>query len=194
MVPAAYLADSANTLPRVVRLAASTGVSPVNARFTAVNGNAMPAIDGPFLALELPLKEQPSKIRLEGERIVMASSGDKVLLDVSGMNGAGVLEVVKIGADTGVMYRTVGTQAPDMDKTLLLAQGDVAIIGSSGLLTEINTADPSGRAVIGGTQKPWMISASYWWLLPILAVIGMVLLLVFASRARRRQAAERTDP
>ena len=193
MVPAAYLADSGNTLPRVVRLAASTGVSPVNASFTAVNGNAMPAIDGPFLALELPLKDQPSKIKLDGGRIVMASSNDKVLLDVSGVDGAGVLEVIKVGGNTGVMYRNVGTQAPGMDKTLLLAQGDVAVIGSGGLLTEINTADPSGRAVLGGARKPWMISSSYWWLLPILAVIGMVLLMVFASRARRRRAAEKTD-
>ncbi len=193
MVPATYLADSANTLPRVVRLAASTGVSPVNARFTAVNGDAMPATGGSFLALELPLKDQPSKIKLDAGRIVLASSDNKALLDVSGLNGAGVLEVVKIGGDAGVMYRNVGAQTPNMDKVLLLAHGDVAVIGSDGLLTEINTADPSGRVVLGGAQKPWMTSASYWWLLPVLAVIGMVLLLVFASRARRRRVAEKTE-
>ncbi|MES2944876.1 MAG: cellulose biosynthesis cyclic di-GMP-binding regulatory protein BcsB [Pseudomonadota bacterium] len=193
MVPAAYMADSANTLPRVVRLAATTGVSPVNARFTAVNGDAMPATGGPFLALELPLKDQPSKIKLDGGRIVMASSDDKVLFDASGLNGAGVIEVLKIGADTGVMYRNVGTHAPGMDKTMLLAQGDVAVIGTGGLLTEINTADPSGRAVMGGAQKPWMISGSYWWLLPILCVVAMVMLLVFASRTRRRRASEKAD-
>lgn len=193
MVPAAYLADSVNTLPRVVRMVASTGVSPVNARFTAVNGDTPPATAGPFLALELPMKNQASKIKLEGGRIVMASGDGKTLLDVNGLNGAGVLEVVKIGSDTGVVYRNVGTQAPAMDKTLLLAQGDVAVIGSSGLLTEINTADPSGRAVIGGAQKPWMLSASLWWLVPILGVLGMLMLLVLASRARRRRAAEKLE-
>ena len=193
MVPATYLADAANTLPRVVRLAASTGVSPVNARFTAVNGDVMPAPGGPFLALELPLKNQPSKIRLDNGRLEMAFKNDKVLLDVGGLNGVGVLEVVKAGSDTGVMYRNVGAQAPAMDKTLLLAQGDVAVVGSSGLLDEINSSDPSGRAVLGGAQKPWMIAGNYWWLLPVLAVIGMVLLLVFASRARRRRASEKTE-
>lgn len=193
MVPAAYLADSVNTLPRVIRMAASTGLSPVNARFTASNDDAMPAPGGPFLALELPLKDQPSKIKLDGGRILMASNKDKVLLDISGLNGAGVLEVVKIKGEFGLMYRNVGMQAPSMDKSLLLAQGDVAIIGSGGVLAEINSADPSGRAVIGGAQKPWMISGIYWWLLPILAVISMVVLLVFASRARRRQAAEKNN-
>lgn len=191
MVPASYLADSVNSLPRVVRLAATTGVSPGNARFSAMKGDVMPATDGPFLALELPLKDQPSRIKLDGGRIVLASSGNKVLLDVSGLNSAAVLEVIKIGGHTGVMYRNVGTQSPSMDKAMLLSQGDVAVIGASGLLSEINTADLSGRAVIGGAQKPWMISGLYWWLLPILGVAGMALLLVLASRMRRRRAAEK---
>ena len=190
MVPAAYLADATNTLPRVVRLAASTGVSPVNARFTAVNGDVMPPAGGPFLAMELPLKDAKSRVKLDGGRVVMASSDDKVFLDVTGLNNVGIAEVVKIGADTGVMYRNAGTLPPSMDKTILLGQGDVAVIGTSGLLGEINTSDPTGRKVVGEQRKPWMLTGGYWWLLPVLGVVFMIALLVFASRRRRRASDE----
>jgi hypothetical protein len=190
MVPASYLADAENTLPRVVRLAASTGVSPVNARFTAVNGDAMPSPGGPFLAMELPFKDAKSKVRLDGGRVVMASRDDKVFLDISGVNNVGIAEVVTLGGETGVIYRNAGPQAPFLDKPLLLSQGDVAIIGSSGLLGEFNTADPTGRGVIGDQHRPWMLSNGYWWLLPVLGVVFMVALLVFASRRRRRSTEE----
>ena len=188
MVPAAYLADASATLPRVVRVAASTGVSPQNARFTAVTGDAIPAAGGAFLTMELPMKDGKSQVKIEGGRVVMTGGNDKPFLDVSGQNNVGIVEVVKMGGDVGVAYRTAGTQPPAMDKAILLAQGNVAVIGSNGLLGEINTADPSGPTVAGGEGRPWLLSASDWWLLPVLAVFFMLALLVFSSRKRRRAA------
>ena len=188
MVPAAYLADASASLPRVVRLAASTGVSPQNARFTAVTGDAIPDAGGAFLAMELPIKNSKSKVKIEGGRVVMTGSNDKAFLDVTGLNNVGIVEVVKMGGDVGVAYRNAGTQPPAMDKAILLTQGDVAVIGSNGLLGEINTADPSGRALVEGDVRPWLLTAGYWWMLPVLAVVFMVALLVFASRMRRRAA------
>ena len=188
MVPAAYLADASATLPRVVRVAASTGVSPQNARFTAVTGDAIPAAGGAFLTMELPMKDSKSQVKIEGGRVVMTGGNDKPFLDVSGLNNVGIVEVVKMGGDVGVAYRTAGTQPPTMDKAILLAQGNVAVIGSNGLLGEINTADPSGPTVAGGEGRPWLLRASDWWLLPVLAVFFMVALLVFAGRKRRRAA------
>ena len=186
MVPASYLADSANSLPRVVRLAATTGVSPVNARFTAVNGDAVPSPGGSFLALDLPFKDTKSRVKLDAGHVVMASDENKVFLDVTGLNKVGIAEVVKFGSDTGVWYRNAGQQPPSMDKAMLLGQGDVAIIGSNGLIGEINTNDPTGRGVVGGQHRPWMFSFSFWWLLPVLVFALLIVLLVFASRRRRR--------
>ena len=191
MVPAAYLADASATPPRVVRVAASTGVSPQNARFTAVTGDAIPAAGGAFLAMDLPLKDSKSKVKIEGGRVVMTGSNDKPFLDVTGLNNVGIVEVVKMGGDVGVAYRNTGTQSPAMDKPILLAQGDVAVIGANGLLGEINTADPSGRAVVQGEVRPWLLTVGYWWMLPVLAVVFMVALLVFASRMRRRAAGKK---
>lgn len=191
MVPAAYLIDASNTLPRVIRMAASTGVSPQNARFTAVTEEAMPTPGGAFLVMDLSLKDSTTRVKLEGGRLVITNNSDKPFLDVTGLNNAGVLEVIKVGGDTGVMYRTVGSQPPTMDKAMLLSRGDVALIGSDGLLDEINTADPFGQAVAESQDRPWLLTAGYWWMLPVLAVVFMVALLVSASRMRRRAARKR---
>ena len=191
MVPASYLADAAVTLPRVVRLAASTGVSPQNARFTAVTGDAVPAPGGAFLAMELPLKDARSKVKVEAGRVVMTSSTDKPFLDIAGMNNLAIVEVVKVGGEVGVSYRNAGNQPPAMEKSLLLSQGDVALIGSNGLLSEINTADPAGRAVVQGNNRPWLLTLGYGWMLPVLIVIFMIALLVFASRMRCRVSGQK---
>lgn len=188
MVPAGYLTDAFATLPRVIRVAASTGVLPQNARFTAVRGDAAPPAGGAFLAMELPLRDTHSKVTLDGGHVVIRGAGDKRFLDVTGHKQIGIVEVVKLGADMGVTYRDAGAQPPAMDKSLLLSQGDVAIIGLNGLLGEINTADSIRRAVLEGTRRPWMLSIGYGWTVPLLAVIFVIGSMVFASRIRRRTA------
>ena len=190
MVPASFLGDAVNTLPRVVRMAATTGVSPLQARFTAVSSGTTGKPGGPFLALELPFKDARSKVKLEGGRLVMSAHTDKAILDVTGLNNVGVVEIVEVGGDRGVVYRSVGAEAPAMDKPMLLARGDVAVFGSNGLLAEINAADPSGSGVSveeSGDSRPWRLGQGYWWTLPLLAIALLIALMVFASRMRRRE-------
>jgi hypothetical protein len=189
MVPAAYLADATRTLPRVIRMAASTGVSPQNARFTAVNSGAPPAPGGAFLALDLPFKDSKSRVTADAGHVVLTSASGDALFDANGLNNIGVVEVTKVDGDTGVIYRTIGATAPAMDKPIRLADGDVALIGASGLLREVNSADPAGRNPQAGPAGSWLLGRGYWWMLPVVLVAFMIGLLVFASRARRRRAA-----
>jgi hypothetical protein len=189
LVPASYLNDAQNTLPRVVRLAATTGVSPINARFSAVADNTQPKIDGPFLAIDLPLSDaKKSDAKVEGGRLVIAGNGDKPLVDVTGLNRVGLLEVTKVGSDLGASYRTLGTEAPAMDKPMQLSDGNVAIIGVNGLRSEVNTVDPTGQGRLR-EARPSFFERTYWWLLPILVVAFFIALLVYASRVRRRKSA-----
>ena len=154
----------------MIRLAASTGVSPLNARFTAVSDDDVPAPGGAFLALELPFKGAKSKVTLDHGRVLMSADTSKPILDVTGLDKVGFVEVVKVGADTGVIYRSAGVEPP---------------------ASEINSADPGGRSAMVEEGSPWLRSRSYWWMLPILAIVFMIALLVFASRMRRRKASER---
>jgi hypothetical protein len=189
-VPSAYLADAVNTLPRVIRLAATVGISPVKTTFTAVSGSDMPAPGAAFLAIDLPMKDARSDVRLDAGHLMLTAGGDKPVLDVTGLGRIGILDIVTIGSTSGVAYRSGGAQVPAMDKPILLAQGNVAVIGDKGLLSEINTADPGGRAVVGEESGAWLLSRGYWWMVPVLGVIFMVALLVFASRVRRRRASD----
>jgi hypothetical protein len=189
LVPASYLNDAQNTLPRVIRLAATTGVSPVNAKFSAVADGTQPKIDGPFLAIDLPLSDaKKSEAKIEGGRLLIAGGGDKPLVDVTGLDRVGLLEVTKVGSDTGASYRTLGKEAPAMDKPMQLSDGNVAIIGAQGLRSEVNTVDPTGQGRLR-EARPSFFERTYWWLLPILVIAFFIALLVYASRVRRRKSA-----
>ena len=112
MVPAAYLADASHTLPRVIRLAATTGISPAKARFSAIAGNETPPPGGSFLALELPFKDAKPAIGIEAGRIVMANQKQQPLLDLGSLDQVGILEVQKISGDYGITYRNSGPPVP----------------------------------------------------------------------------------
>jgi hypothetical protein len=189
LVPGSYLNDSQNSLARVIRLAATTGVSPVNARFTTVADGTQPKADGPFLSIDLPVQDAGiSKVKVEAGRLYIAGTGDKPLVDVSGLNQIGLLEITTAGNDTGASYRTLGTQAPAMDKPMQLSDGNVAIIGASGLRSEVNTVDPTGQGRLR-EARPSFFERTYWWLLPIILAAFFIAVLVYASRLRRRNSA-----
>lgn len=171
LVPVSYLYDSANTLPRVISLASSTGVSPSRARFIPVLDVGPPKIRGPFLSIDVPLKEGTSEVKLEGGRLLLAKGSERPLLDISGLNRAGLLEVTKAGRDIGAIYRTLGREAPLFDRTMQLAAGNVAVIGMGGLRAELNTIDPSGEGMTR-ESPPSLTEGSAWWLLLVLAFAG----------------------
>jgi hypothetical protein len=187
LVPIAYLYDSQNTLPRVIGLASSTGVSPMRARFVPVADVGPPKLKGPFLAIDVPLKDADrSEVKLQGGRLLLAGGSERPLLDVSGLNRAGLLEVTRIGRDAGAIYRTLGRDAPPIDTAMQLSSGNVAVIGMSGLRAELNTVDPSGQGM-AREARPSLTERSFWWLLPVLLLAFAGALLAYARRVHSRR-------
>ena len=192
LVPIGYLYDAQNTLPRVISLAASTGVSPSRARFFAVTDVGPPKMKGPFLAIDVPMKDAAdSAVRLQGGRLYRVSGSERPLMDVGGLGRAGLLEVTKMGRDAGAVYRTIGRDAPLMGAAMQLSQGNVAVIGTDGLRAEINTVDPSGQALVRDGRGPATERRGYAWLLPLLLLIVVAALLPWANRRYRRWRADR---
>lgn len=188
-VPASHLNDAQTTLPRVIRMAASTGLSPVKAKFVPVADGTQPKVEGAYLAIDVtPQGVGDSGVKPEKDRLFLAGTKDRPLLDVRGLNRVGMLEVHGKGDNLGAVYRTLGDQPPSMEKPIQLGGGNLAIMGNAGLRTEVNTHDPSGQAAMKEAQ-PGLFERGYWWLLPIVVVALFVALLVFASRMRRRNNA-----
>lgn len=189
VVPSSHLNEAVTTLPRVIRLAASTGLSPSNARFQPVADGSQPKVEGPYLAVDvMPSGVATSDVKPEKDRLFLAGTKDRPLLDVRGLNRVGMLEVHGTGDNIGAVYRTLGDQAPSMEKPIMLSGGNLAIMGNNGLRTEVNTRDPSGQGIMKEAQ-PGLFERGYWWLLPIVLLALFVGLLVFASRMRRNRAA-----
>ena len=191
LVPIGYLYDSANTLPRVISLAASTGISPARARFVPVVDAGPPKIKGPFLAIDVaPRDADESEVKLQGGRLYVAGGSERPLLDVSGLNRAGLLEVSKAGGELGAIYRTLGRDAPPMGHTMQLSAGNIAVIGAAGLRAEINTLDPSGQGM-GRAPRPSLTARVLGWLLPSAGALVAAALLVQGWRAWRRRRGNR---
>lgn len=187
LVPQSHLNDATATLPRVIRLAASTGLSPVKAKFQPVADGSQPKVEGAYLAVDVIPSGVGEGVKPEQDRLYLAGSKDRPLLDVRGLNRVGIIEVHGKGDNLGAVYRTLGQQPPSMEKPIQLSGGNLAIMGNNGLRTEVNTRDPSGQGVMKEAQ-PGLFERGYWWLLPIVLVALFVGLLVFASRMRRRKA------
>ena len=169
------------------RIAASTGLSPMNAKFQPVADGSRPKVSGPYLAVDVIPDGVAEGVKPEQDRLYLAGTKDRPLLDVRGLNRVGIIEVHGSGNDMGAVYRTLGPQAPSMEKPIQLSGGNLAIMGNNGLRTEVNTRDPSGQGVMKETA-PGLFDRGYWWLMPIVLVALFVALLVFASRMRRRNA------
>lgn len=191
IVPDAYLANAQETLPRVIRMAMTANVSPITAKFLVADKSDAAIPKGPFLLMDVAGKGVDSQVKLDKGRLILSGKRDRVLLDVAGLNGIGVIEVVKAGANSGVMYRTVGSKPPAMDQPIVLSDGNFAAIGDNGLLAEMNTIDPSGRHALID-EEPSMVTANFWWLIPVGLIVAFIILLLFASRMRRRKNAKRT--
>ncbi|MGV3569532.1 MAG: hypothetical protein ACO1PB_02955, partial [Ramlibacter sp.] len=187
LVPQSHLNDVTATLPRVIRLAASTGLSPMKAKFQPVADGQSPKIDGPYLAVDvIPDGYAENGVKPEQGRLFLAGTKDRPLLDVRGLNRVGVLEVTGKGDNIGAVYRSLGNQPPAMEKPIMLSGGNLAIMGNNGLRTEVNTRDPSGQGIMA-EARPGLFDRGYWWLLPLVIIALFVGLLVFASRMRRRR-------
>lgn len=188
VVPASYLADAFETLPRVARLTDATGVAPQRAVLAVAPDGQNVAPSGPFLALDVPLAEPKSHVRVADNGLTILGADERTLYDVSGianLNGVGVIDVEHSGSMAGVVYRSIGARAPVLPAALQLARGDVAVVDGSGVLRQLDTVH-AGGVELGDSGAPWTRD---WltWVIPAALVSVFVLVLLFAGYTRRRK-------
>jgi hypothetical protein len=184
-----WLADAPLTLPSVISLASASGLSPSRATFT-VGSIVRPT--GPFVSLDVPVADVPSKIDVEGNRLIIAGHDSNNLLDITGLEDLGTVSVVRSGDLVGLIYNTIGTRLLVPEGPITLGGGDVAVIGPKGVLAELDTRKPFGARLAGEDRKTWFqeLWGKFAWGGSAAATGLFLLLLARARHVRRRHSGD----
>ncbi|MEP9354448.1 cellulose biosynthesis cyclic di-GMP-binding regulatory protein BcsB [Xanthobacter sp. KR7-65] len=194
VVPDSYLATAKTSLPRVVRAAAAAGMPAGTSTFDVSATGAPFRAAGGFLALDVPVQGVTPKARVDGDRLVVGAEDKPRLLDITGLKNLALVQAVRGDDARGILWQSIGPVPMTPAKSVRLSRGDVALVGVDGTLTELSAsgaapgtvrvADTDGPA--GTLQRLWQNSADWGLPLGIGAAALFFLLLIRASRVRRR--------
>lgn len=184
LVPRAYLDDALASVPRIAGLADATGLSPARAVLSVIAPGGLAKPDGPFLAADVGLADQHTRAQVSQDRLKLTDISGRVLFDVSGLAGLGVIDVARSGSHPGVVYRTIGQRAPVMPPSLQLSRGDIAVFDGNGILKQIDTLHPDG-IYSGNAPDNWRQIVR--WAIPAGLIVLFILLLLLAFISRRRR-------
>jgi hypothetical protein len=191
LVPQSYLDHPASSLPQVIRIASTAGVSPLRANLS-VSGDPKNVVtpDKAFLAFEVPVKDSSESVKVDDQGHLLINHKEQTLLDLKTLNHLASLQVIESGSQHGMLYRTLGGQTPVFTKPVLLERGNVAILGDGGALTTFDAKDPTGSQMIDDDEvtgiDAWR-KPSLLWLIPGVIVVFLVLLLAGRIARRNRQ-------
>lgn len=193
LLPAAWLADAARSLPRTIRLADAAGVSLSGTKLVVVPADAAAKPVSPgatFLALDLPVDADISRIDAAKAQMTL-TNGKTTLLEASRLSGIGVLDVAKAGGNYGVVWRPVVADAPVPLAPVQLSRGDVAVLDASGVVLEIDSHDPRGAQLAedANPESPFAVYAGWW-----IALIALLLLVLLAARIAQVRKQRRARP
>jgi len=186
LVPAAYLDDALHSVPRIARLIDAVGISPIRAVLTVVPRNTVVSPEGPFLAADVELKDETTRVSLSPDRLTINDGHNRVLFDVSGLSSVAVIDVVHAGKYAGEVYRSIGVPAPVLPADFQLSRGDVALIEKSDVVKQIDTVHPNGLYGLYGRDGVEGWRQVMRWALPAGLIVAFCLLLLLAWHARRK--------
>ncbi|WP_116799813.1 cellulose biosynthesis cyclic di-GMP-binding regulatory protein BcsB [Pseudomonas syringae] len=190
MVPKGYLERPASSLPQVIRIASASGVSPLRAQLS-VSDDASVAVTPAkaFLAFELPVKDGAESVKASNDGHLLINHKEQTLLDLKSLNHLASLQVIEAGGQHGMVYRSLGGQAPVFERPLLLERGNAALLADSGPIATFDAKDPTGSQMIEEEEstgiEAWR-KPSLLWLIPAGIVLFLILLLAGRSARRNR--------
>lgn len=189
VVPAAYLDHATQAVSRVGRLAEVAGIAPTRSTLAVVPAGAGAAPSGPFLAMDVALHdEQAARARLSTNRLTLVDGAGHTYADVSGLSNLAVIDVTSANGSTGIAYRTLGPQAPQVPATLRLARGDVALVASDSVARLFDSRHPG--EVVTDRAADDAFSRRLPWLIATGVVVALLALFAIAGIERRRHRAK----
>ncbi|WP_122571381.1 cellulose biosynthesis cyclic di-GMP-binding regulatory protein BcsB [Pseudomonas viridiflava] len=191
MVPKTWLDRPADSLPQVIHVASASGVSPLRAQLSVSDDVSVAvAPEKAFLAFDLPIKDGAESVKVGNDGHLLINHKEQTLLDLKTLNHLASLQVVEAGSQRGMVYRTLGGQAPSFARPLVLERGNATLLADSGSLVTFDTKDPTGSQMIEDNEPTGMDAwrkPSLLWLIPG-AIVVFLLLLLAGRRARRNRS------
>ncbi|MGV1106819.1 hypothetical protein [Xanthomonas translucens] len=190
-VPSSWLQDAPASLTKVIHLAGATGASPMQAVLKVGAANTAIAPTGPYLSFVLAPQGLAQSGAVRDGKLVVSGPGNQVLLDLAGLDRAALVEVVGSGASTGVIYRELGTQGPQIAEPFRLIRGNLALLDANGVVQDFDGQDPTG-ARMAEQSNPQPLWQQHMVVLVVL--VGVIVFMLLAARVvqirRRRRAAQ----
>ena len=187
LLPDAWLAQPASTLPLVIRMADAAGISADKTSMQLVPAGQVGKPGAAFLALDVGLDGYTPGSAPQSGQLVMRGSVQTAQLDISGVDRLATAEVVQAGGQSGIAFQNVGKQAPEMLTAFRLGRGNLALIGDGGPLLQLDADDlvgPSPEKV----KMRWERGMLIWGVLGILFVLLLIAARVANVRRRKAQA------
>ena len=190
IIPDTYLGDAPDNLKRLIGIASASGVSTSRAELTVAAGGQAVKPARPFLAMEVAVDGAKPMVSVNDRKQLRVDGKNATWLDISGLDHLSTAEVVSASGQDGVLWHTLGQRAGMLDAPFVLNRGNVAIIGATGPVAWIDSANPDASHPPGAGESAFFEWRRYIsWSVPAISISLLVLLLIliFAMRASRRR-------
>ena len=199
-VNSGWLEHPLATLPNVIALAYASGISPDRADFRPADRPAIPEPSRPFLFLGVAVEGESQRASVSGSTVSITTTSGTTLFDASGLSGVALLQAETDGQQPGLSYLADGA-GPLIEEPLMLRHGDVAVIGSAGVLAQVRTSgkplaengvpDRLTEKGVGFTLRR-LADTDFWFRqVPVTLTVsilgGFALLILLARLAKRRK-------
>lgn len=190
IVPDSYLADAPDNIKRVIGIAAASGVSPVRAQLSVTPAGQAVKPTQAFLAMEVPVDGAKPMVQVTDRKQLKVDGKNATWLDISGLDHLSTAEVVRGNGQDGLLWHTIGQHPGMVDAPFVLNRGDVAVIGASGPIAWIDSANPEASSPLGAGDSAFFEWRRYIaWSVPAISVALLVLIfiLILARRVNRKK-------
>lgn len=193
VIPARYLEMPLASLPFIVRLGGALGLNPGKLEPWIVDQEDFTPTANPFLAIGTRPEPIKARAMFKEDWIEVRNDRGQTLYSARREVPLALVELVRAGEQVGAVVELPGADFPDIRRSLMLDQGDFAVLDARGVALELNLNTPLPGPLIGEGLDAWRELALRYrgWLIlgaVVLIAIGVLRALRGWFRARAQHS------
>jgi hypothetical protein len=174
----------------VIGIASASGVSATRAELTVAPAGQAVKPGRPFVAMEVTVDGAKPMVQVTDRKQLKVDGKNATWLDISGLAHLSTAEVISGGGQDGLLWHTLGQHPGMLDAPFVLNRGNVAIIGATGPVAWIDSANPDASHPPGAGESAFFEWRRYIsWSVPVISIsmLVLILILIVALRVNRRK-------